>query len=147
MDALNELLQYCNDAIGYGDYALHAPKVKALSEVTKNEIDKFYIKMPVDINGTPIHVGDTLTHLDNPNKPFKVSIIVYDGYAWWIESSYGVEYMANKCQIFPYSIEDMLTLFLTACGDDDPHYYDDEIHEYANKLRAMCIQDGTKVVR
>lgn len=49
---------------------------KALEEVKDG-----YIKLPVDADGVPIHLGDELT--DGMNLPAKVGALLLDSCGWW----------------------------------------------------------------
>jgi len=148
MDALDKLIQYADDAIGYGDYALHAPKVKILAEQIKNEINNSYIKLPTDIDEMSIYVHDTITH-PSCKTPIKVCVISYDGYKWWAEDSYGNEYMVNECHyVESRTIENTLLEFIDAYHDaeNDPNIYSiqkrtvalkETIDKYATELREI----------
>ena len=98
------------------------------------ELDERYMELPVDADGVPIHAGDEVSI--DPKSPtvYEVEavgdgVVVLDGM---------FTRPADECRrVKPDPVKELLALFLTACGDDDPHHYDEQIGEYAAKLREV----------
>lgn len=108
------------------------------------EIAERYMELPVDADGVPIHVGDELETAHGGKVIVEYvgecEVRVYrDGEHYRIFQD---EYAYTCRHVKPRTIEDILTLFLTAVGDDDPHYYDEQIAEYADEIRAMFGGDA-----
>ena len=91
------------------------------------------MKLPVDADGVPIRPGDKVM-LGN----FAPVITGVGGETVTL----GQPYLASDCRHFkPDTVAEELAKFLSACGDDDPHYYDEEIAEFAERIRKV-MHDG-----
>ena len=102
-------------------------------------LERDYMALPHDADGVPIHVGDELeaAHCGKVIVEYvgECEVRVYrDGEHYRISQD---EYAYTCRHIKPRTVEDILALFLTAVGDDDPHYYDEQIAEYAAEIREM----------
>lgn len=111
------------------------------------EIERTHMKLPVDAEGVPIRIGDVLEDA----KFSRISLVV-DGYTSELkdgegpihpttsQGNYESEWFREKeyRHVKPDTVESELAQFLTACGDDDPHYYDEQIAEFAERIRKAC---------
>ena len=103
---------------------------KQLNEIA-DDVEEQYMKLPVDADGLPIRPGDRLVH----SKDTIVAAFVADDY---ICTPYGIRVPSLACRLVkPDLVAEELAKFLTACGDDDPHHYDEQIAEFAERIRKV----------
>ena len=116
-----------------------AIKMEQIADEIEREISERYMLLPVDADGVPIHVGDDIVTDTQTKVRGMVRGIALTPSGWEIDIR-GFGFMPSEAHHYkPRTIEDILALFLTACGDDDPHYYDEQIAEYADELRGMGV--------
>lgn len=78
----------------------------AMLDDIETEIDRDYIKLPVDADSETIHVGDIC---EMSEVQFKVRQLNTDGYCWWAVDETGEFYIAELCRhIKPRTLEDVL---------------------------------------
>lgn len=101
------------------------------------DIEQTHMRLPVDADGVPIHVGDELETAHGSRGIVEYvgecEVRVYRGGEHFRISQ--DEYAYTCRHVKPHTVEDILALFLTAVGDDDPHHYDEQIAEYAERIR------------
>ena len=108
----------------------------------ERERDEKYVALPLDADGVPIRVGD-LVEFGYKGERLEVTHI-----GWTKHGDPTIAYrrpngtldsscIGGECHHHERTIEDVLARFLTSCGDDDPHHYDEQIAEYADELREL----------
>lgn len=110
------------------------------------EIERDYMRLPVDADGVPIHVGDICMKLD---ERFEVRQLRTDGDAWWTIDRLGESYMANFCHhAKPRTLEDVLREFIAAYDEWDDNAVDDRMErrdelfaKYADEIRELMGGD------
>lgn len=120
------------------------PRVIAMAMLDdiEAEIERDYMKMPVDADGVPIHIGDICTKLD---ERFEVRQLRTDGDAWWTIDRLGESYMANFCHHAKQrTLEDVLRDFIAAYDEWDDNAVDDRMErrdelfaKYADEIREL----------
>ncbi len=110
-----------------------------IADEIEREIAERFMELPVDADGVPIRVGDELETAHGGKVIVEYvgecEVRVYrDGEHYRVSQD---EYAYTCRHVKPRTIEDILALFLTAVGDDDPHYYDEQIAEYADEIREL----------
>lgn len=125
---LREIAVTLDDAAAsMSEHGFSFPGIKAKS--IADEIEDQYMKLPVDTDGVPIKPGDRLVH----GPETIVAAFVADDY---ICTPYGIQVPSLACRLVkPDPVAEELAKFLSACGDDDPHYYDEQIAEFAERIR------------
>ncbi len=106
-----------------------------------------WVKLPVDADGVPIHVGDVMEWVDEPDVSRVVSSIQLADDGWWVYVG-GTGRRPDKYRHYhPPTVEDVLREVVTLCHntwkkESAFHFYgvDDvmesgNIAEYAAKLR------------
>lgn len=139
---LREIAATLDDAAAsMSEHGFSIPGIKAKS--IADEIEAQYMRLPVDADGVPIRPGDLMLDYETPRHVCGIgcSDIILGGYQQ--DGQQGMRYgiAANYRHVKPDTVESELAQFLTACGDDDPHYYDEQIAEYAERIRNE-VQDG-----
>lgn len=142
-DPIKKLRSYIFKRVNYPQYPC--------MNVMLDEIEAQYMRLPVDADGEVLRIGDEVWFLNG--EPDTDSYIV---------RGYGMS-IGHKVDVFlnhadegwcpnvmtvpstlvhrkPDPIANELALFLTACGDDDPHYYDEQIEEFAKRIRKVVEQ-------
>ena len=113
---------------------------RQLEVLYRDMSDAEYIKLPVDADGEPIHVGDELEDVDNPSSHGEVHRIELTRDACWVFVN-GFGRTSNHYRHYHApTVEDVLREMLYKA-----HIYDeremellpDLIAEYAAKLRLM----------
>ncbi len=105
-----------------------------------------WVKLPVDADGVPIHIGDELKCIEalHPEVParFKVQDMFYRGNGEWHLRAYPATYDPKKCRHHHEpTVEDLLREFVSEFNRDDTELCDEEIIErFASKLRL--VDDG-----
>lgn len=111
-------------------------------EAIADEIEEVYMRLPVDADGVPIRPGDEIEY-DDPlyPKPRQCTVeSVFEGCVFVDNALASLK--ACYCRhVKPDPVAEELARFLSACGDDDPHYYDEQIADYAERIRK-AVQDG-----
>ena len=129
----------------------YAPNIRRSVNMALNEIEREiaerFMELPLDADGVPIKPGDIMQFRDD--APVRVDSIgnskCYVGDFGWFGGNGGFYGKGTlKCcrHVKPRTVEDILALFLTAVGDDDPHYYDEQIAEYAVEIRELLRGDA-----
>ena len=96
-----------------------------------------WVKLPVDADGVPIHVGDemVLQH-EVAEKPYTVQSLTWDGEDWYFTCDEG---FFNACGWMHHrapTVEDVLREFaLDVCKDDALTIREGVVEKYAAKLR------------
>ena len=103
-----------------------------------------YIKLPVDADGVPIHIGDYLhcdeTGRDFPCRGYCCSVGKNGERQWTVECSYDAysgtsEYVSARRCHHASTVEDVLREFADAMSNTNPLDVPARIAEYAAKLR------------
>ena len=116
--------------------------------ITLLEDDDAYMRVPVDVDDVPIHIGDRVVEHEDGHD-FIVDGYEYDG-EWWVFHRDGVRAPANMCT--HYKVEDVLSEFVekvyeNAWNDGKEgvryHMYEHEklVKAYAEKLRLKEDKD------
>ena len=102
-----------------------------------DEIEAAYMKLPVDADGLPIHIGDTLLKSTGAPKASYGEVVGVSDDSVWFDAKDGWESNWSNLtrHVKPDAVAEELARFLSACGDDDPHYYDEQIAEFAERIR------------
>jgi hypothetical protein len=142
--SINELTE-CNDEIAYaisdGEREVGTLKEivdKLIYLLTDDESDERYMRLPVDADGVPIHVGDTLEWHDGE----RLTVIGIGSGVVFYEDDEGVQWtMTGNKRHCTLSVEDVLREFVGRWLDteieDEPALYD----EYTKKLRLKEDDD------
>lgn len=70
------------------------------------EIERDYMRLPLDADGVPIHVGNTC---EIDDYKFEVRQLTTDGSCWWAVDKFGEFYIAELCHhVKPRTLEDVL---------------------------------------
>ena len=95
------------------------------------------IRLPVDADGVPIHVGDKVTEHEDGHT-FKVDgFMDWDG-EWWVFMRDGIQAPASRCTHYHEpTVEDVLRAMLDALDVDVCADPDATIAEYAKRLRLV----------
>lgn len=120
-----------------GDLLKKVDKVEA-------EVERDYMALPKDADGVRIEIGDRLHEHEDGHEFVADGLKIWGSdREWWAYQENGIQAPVSRCtHVKPRTLEDILALFLTAVGDDDPHYYDEQIAEYADEIRAMFGEVG-----
>lgn len=95
-----------------------------------DEIETRYMRLPVGADGVPIRPGDLVFDITYNYELYATKMFLgLDG--WTINARRPDELRNVKFD----TVKSELAKFLTACGDDDPHYYDEQIAEFAERIR------------
>lgn len=113
--------------------------VMAMLDDIEAEIERDYMKLPVDSDGVPIHVGDIC---EMSEVQFKVRQLNTDGYCWWAVDEAGEFYIAELCRhVKPCTLEDVLNEF--AYKVCDLNVSQDDVSRYAGKIRELLGGDAS----
>lgn len=116
-------------------------KVNEYLDEIEREIAERYMALPVDADGVPIRAGDKLEYASG-GWTFTADSLEIDRWGAHVRSNGQSRVQCANCRhVKPRTIEDILASFLTAVGDDDPHYYDEQIAEYAGEIRELMGGD------
>lgn len=100
-----------------------------------DEIETRYMRLPVGADGLPIRLGDLLLDVTYNYELYATKMFLgLDG--WTINARRPDELRHVKSD----TVKSELAEFLSACGDDDPHYYDEQIAEFAERIRKAVEQ-------
>lgn len=106
-----------------------------------------WVKLPVDADGVPIHVGDKVTEHEDGHT-FKVDgFMDWDG-EWWVFMRDGIQAPASRCTHYHEpTVEDVLEGFARAYDDiggrpDEDELWRKILAEYAAKLRLAEREDS-----
>ena len=138
MEAIEKLREYASKVVESPQYIEGETfDLMVFADEIEREIEERYMLLPVDTDGVPIHVGDKLEWCRNT-----IEVVGVDANSVWFEpvnsdQEWKVVFSKHCRHIKPRTVEDVLVRFLSSCGDDDPHFYDEEIREYADKLREL----------
>ena len=102
-------------------------------ERTIAERDACYMKLPVDADGVPIRPGEYVEYNGHVERVNAV------GGSGFTSAPMVASEMCRHAKTD--TVAEELAKFLSACGDDDPHYYDEEIAEFAERIRKVT-NDG-----
>lgn len=99
-----------------------------------DETDGGYIKLPVDADGVPIHVGDELT--DEKDRPVKVRVLKLRENGWLFDSSRDGGGMLTTLfhHVKPDSWERIIEDAQEYVTDDEPLYSVSELVERCRRL-------------
>lgn len=99
-----------------------------------DETDGGYIKLPVDADGVPIHVGDELT--DEKDRPVKVRVLKLRENGWLFDSSRDGGGMLTTLfhHVKPDSWERIIEDAQEYVTDDEPLYSVSELVERCKRL-------------
>ena len=111
-------------------------------EAIANEIEAQYLKLPVDEDGVPIHIGDMLLKSTGAPQASYGEVVGLSDDSVWFDAKDGWESNWSNLtrHVKPDAVAEELARFLSACGDDDPHYYDEQIAEFAERIRKAVEQ-------
>ncbi len=139
-----ERLRKFRDGVDRSAMGLHTFVFSAgdIAEIVA-DLEAQYMKLPVDADGMPIKPGDEMQF--GTDAPVRVDSIgtsrCYCGDFGWFGSNGGFYGRGTLCSCRHHvktdAVEEELARFLTACGDDDPHYYDEQIAEFAERVREI----------
>ena len=125
---------------GGSDYAAVRRIIRRHCSQINSEIDLHYVKLPVDKDGLPIHIGERVYTAHGGT--YEVARITREDYhvttTWYIEdfasnNSLGPEDLTHHK---PPTVEDVLREFVDEFNRDDSELCDGEIIEFfAKKLR------------
>lgn len=120
-----------------------------LSELIKlleDDGDDAYMRVPLDANDVPIHIGDRVVEHEDGHD-FTVDGYGYDG-EWWVLHRDGVRAPANMCT--HYDVEDVLNELVRKIyehawndGKEGVRYdgFEDLVKVYAERLRLKEGED------
>ena len=94
-----------------------------------------WIRLPLDADGVPIHVGDVVEYADNPTELFTASYIELEKNGWWVFGGVMGRRPDNYRHHHEPTVEDVLRELL----DEAEHFHSleeerDAISEYAKRL-------------
>lgn len=117
-----------------------------LSEI-ETEIERDYMKLPVDADGISIHIGDKVIPLSGVELTVNVLHLVNDD--WWIGEVEGVRYKASSCTHKPDQLVELLKEFakdyLAFYHDNYMNYDGTDKHvveKHAERIRELMKEDG-----
>lgn len=104
-----------------------------------------WVKLPVDANGEPIHIGDKVTEHEDGHT-FKVDGFMDWGGEWWVFMRDGIQAPASRCTHYHApTVEDVLSEMLNEAFPSDFTHRSEAIEamvaEYAAKLQLKEV-DG-----
>lgn len=137
-------------------------EVLEIADAIESEIAERYLALPLDADGVPIRVGDTVELGESRNQGIVkalnehmvIAMHVDDGYMNC--AKYGLLWNADECHhVTPRTLEDVLADVVTLCAnawkdDKSPFaFYDvsdvmasDNIREYADEIRELLGGDA-----
>lgn len=140
----------CENAILNIADRIDAEHQKAIREL--NNLSDASVLLPVDADGEVIHIGDFMENLREDLEPqlhhrFKVYGILYRDYGQvcaLTEDGYpSLLYRANECRHYHKpTVEDVLREFTHAILNQKAEYREQNIAEYATKLRLADDVEG-----
>lgn len=115
----------------------------------EHEIERDYMKLPVDAEGVPIHVGDVMKQCGERIGTVTAVGKRVEARAWVLPEgkNVSISYIASEIKhVKPRPIEDVLREFAekAVCGNQYGSLYADEeeIAKYADELRELMEVDA-----
>lgn len=109
-------------------------------DVIEREVAEQFIESPKDADGVPWTQDDNV-FIDESGYTRNIRRLAWNPRVkqWYLlDDDHSPLYLAEECRhVKERTVEDVLVRFLSSCGDDDPHFYDEEIRKYADELNAM----------
>ena len=157
MEALDELRKMDDDeliALGNRQYGRDY-RHNSIADAIEAEIAERYMLLPVDADGVPIRIGDTLEerHTDGETERFTVFGYTTEYSTWTADNlplmatnESATEFYCNRCRhIKPRTIEDVLRDFELelidvwkySMDDDFPEKEDEIYAKYADEMRGI----------
>lgn len=140
MSITDELREYANKVIHREDYmAGLAFDLNRIADRIDEAIASEYVKLPVDADGVPIHIGD---EVDTEHfGTVEVEGFVHHSVAFYNYSEQPAYLCTTPTSLCRHhhepTVEDVLREF-AKCWDDPTHYAKGElVEEYAEKLREV----------
>lgn len=149
IDELREALQSCrrteNTEHPFDTYWITARAADVLIDAIEQAIAERYMELPVDADGVPIHVVDTMVPWNGEGETV-VAAVCGDGLA---DECVPMHYAPNMHHAKPRTVEDVLadlvmkTTGINAHSLDDgmPYELDALIAEYAGRIEMMVRDD------
>lgn len=137
---LREIAAMLDDAAAsMSEHGFSIPGIKAKS--IADAIEAQYMRLPVDAYGVTIRIGDRM-YYGKYGQTFTVDTIVYSNSIVYVKDAVnGNTWKPDECRhVKPDHVAEELAKFLSACGDDDPHHYDEQIAEFAERIRKVVEQ-------
>ena len=98
-----------------------------------------WIKLPVDADGEPIHIGDWIVNPDIPNQKQKVAAVTPESVYWWSEDGCHWRYSHLVCHYHPDTweriIEDARKYRLNINGS---YLWKNKFDELVARCKALC---------
>ena len=130
-----------------GDTLHETLKFDELIDEIEREIDERFMELPVDADGVPIHMGDTLQLGDTRGEVVALNYCPNNGkLPWEWQCDTGNWYnTAFARHVKPRTVEDVLEEFLHASADvcaEANCELEEQIAKYADELRELLGGDG-----
>lgn len=118
------------------DGSFWRPEIREFSDAIEREISERYMPLPLDADGVPIHVGDSVEYPSGVCDDVRF-ITIYNN-AFWINEG---EWLASKCRhVKTRTVEDVLREFAesgTPTGEGGVLFETALIEKYADELRDL----------
>lgn len=161
MKSIEKLRQFLEDQFGSSRFGIHEygyTQGMAIAKLIEEEIADSYMLLPVDADGVPIHMGDTVEgelvfddatvkgtvttyHIHDNDEPDTVYIKVDCGNGTWTIK----ELRIKRCRhVKPRTLEDVLKAFFHDALDADAFCtvrLDDVLAKYADEIRELLGGD------
>lgn len=98
--------------------------------------------LPVDADGVPIHVGDSLNWEYEEDKLTVCAVAPGRVHHWVVQNGIRstIDYPPSQCTHYkPRTIEDVLREFAQECAKSSLVYREADIEHYADELRSMGV--------
>lgn len=136
--AVDELIEwgYCTESAPCSECG---KQVQAIAAEIEAEIEERFMKLPVDADGVPIHVGDRLVRGADDGIIYTVAMLEFDGRNWWYESGDDC-FACDGSRHKPRTFKDVLIDFYNArirTNDYDQEAINEVYSRYADEIREL----------
>ena len=111
----------------------------SLVDEIEEEIERDYMKLPVDADGVPIRVSDEVLNKNKPTDIYKVTSIADNGYLRIYRDTARIH--SSQCRLVkPRTLEDVLAEFAAEVEQDNNTI--ETARKYANEIRELLGGDA-----
>lgn len=153
MKSIDKLYQFLEDQFGSDRFAIHSygyAQGVAIAKLIEEEIERDYMRLPVDADGVPIRIGDVLDPPKGSEEYGRLMVteLTYDGEDWYFKGEIPASFTGQAgyfnvigfAHVKPRTLENVLVDMLEAAiGYSDAHTDVAlvAVEKYADEIREL----------
>ena len=157
MKSIDKLYQFLEDQFGSDRFAIHSygyAQGVAIAKLIEEEIERDYMRLPVDADGVPIRIGDVLDPPKGSEEYGRLMVteLTYDGEDWYFKGEIPASFTGQAgyfnvigfAHVKSRTLEDVLNEFGIAAARElnaDPDGYG-----ISDKTIAKCVSEIHKLL-